>query len=573
MQTLFRLLASRAGQVALTGGTMTDKSHSFVLFNAVICTMNSAQPWAEALAVCDGRIVAVGSRAEVEAAADVSAERIDALGRMVMPGMADVHNHFVFAGRAELYEVNFPPYCRLDQIIERVREAARQRPAERWIIGGIWGSTLLGELTYEARLRLDEAAAGRPVMLRDDSHHNRWLNAAALQACGIDADTPDPVNGTIVRHADSGEATGLLLEAASALVESVVNAAIMAEPEANIAAARHALQRLNAYGITCLQEPLSTRMVLDTLKTVAEREQLSAWVVASMPVVQGPFASDQWGAELFALRDSYRSRYFRPDFGKLFMDGVPTTHTAAMLDPYLPTDTYGCCFRGSNFMTVPQLARVIADCEQAGISLKIHCTGDGSVRATLDAIDVVRSFNGGQHRHQIAHAGYVHADDIPRFRELGVVADLSPMLWFPGVIVEQLKTVLAEEQVNRSYPHRTMAEAGVLLAAGSDWPVLPDPSPWIGLQGMITRQDPTGQFPGALAEEERLDLATALRAYTLGPAEAMGLAQETGSLEVGKSADLIVLDRNLFTTPVNELVHTRVLTTYFAGQVVFEAEV
>ncbi len=550
---------------------MTDKDNSFLLFNATIYTMNTAQPWAEALVVSDGRIVAVGGLAEVEAVASANIKRIDGEGRMVMPGMADVHNHFVFAGRAELYEVSFPPYCSLDDIIERVRDAARQRPAERWIIGGIWGSTLLGELTYEARLRLDEAAGGRPVMLRDDSHHNRWLNAAALQACGIDADTPDPVNGTIVRQAGSGEATGLLLEAASALVESVVNASIQAEPEANIAAALHALQRLNTYGITCLQEPLSTRMVMDTLKTVAEREQLSAWVVMSMPVVQGPFASDQWGHELFALRDACRSQYLRPEFGKLFMDGVPTTHTSAMLDPYLPSETYGCCFRGSNFMTVPQLARVISDCEQAGISLKIHCTGDGSVRATLDAIDVVRSFNGGQHLHQIAHAGYVHAEDIPRFRELGVVADLSPMLWFPGVIVEQLKTVLAEERVHRSYPHRTMVEAGVLLAAGSDWPVLPDPSPWIGLQGMITRRDPTGQFPGALAEEECLDLATALRAYTLGPAEAMGLEQETGSLEVGKSADLIMLDRNLFTTPVEALAHTRVLTTYFAGRAVYEA--
>ncbi|MHA6196050.1 amidohydrolase [Pseudomonas wadenswilerensis] len=550
---------------------MTPDVNETLLLNGDFYTLDPAQPWAEAMAIRDRHIVAVGTELQVRAAVGASATVVDLQGRMAMPGLADIHNHFLIGGRTELYEISFAPNTALDDIIERVRLAAQDAPMDRWITGGIWGSNMLDQLTYEARLRLDAAAGGRPVMLTDDSHHNRWLNDAGLAACGIDDDTPNPPNGTIVRRPETGEATGLLLEAAVALAEGPVGRALAAEPERDVTAGTYALKKLNALGITVLQEPLSARFVMDALKRMADRDLLTAWVVASMPVQPGPFSMDAWGEELFALRDEYRSQYFRPEFGKLFMDGVPTTHTAALLEPYVESETYGCCFRGSNFMTVPQLAKVIADCEKADISVKIHCTGDGSVRAALDAFEVVRTFNGGKRRHQIAHAGYVHPDDVPRFVELDIVADLSPMLWFPGIIVEALKQVLSEERVDKSHRHVDMDKAGVLMAAGSDWPVVPDPNPFIGLQGIITRRDPTGQFPGAIGADQGLDLATALRVYTLDPVRAMGLEEETGSLEAGKSADFIVLDRNLFQIPSDELANTRVLQTWFAGKPVHEA--
>ena len=247
--------------------------------------MNSQQPWADALAVRDGCIVAVGTEPQARAAVSARAEVIDLQGRMLMPGMADIHNHFLLAGRAELYEVNFLPNTSLDAIIEKVREAAQDAPMDRWITGGIWGSNMLDQITYEARLRLDEAAAGRPVMLNDDSHHNRWLNAVGLELCGIDKDTPNPANGTIVRRPETGEATGLLLEAASFLTEGPIGLALAAEPELNVAAGVHALKRLNACGITAVQEPLTGRFVMDTIKRMAERDLLSTWVVGSMPVL------------------------------------------------------------------------------------------------------------------------------------------------------------------------------------------------------------------------------------------------------------------------------------------------
>ncbi len=550
--------------------TSQNTDADLIFFNGAIYTMNADYPWADALAIRDGRLIAVGSEAAARAAVSSRARVIDLQGRMVMPGIIDVHNHFLFAGRAELYETGFPPNLSLQQVLEQVRQAAMKQPPDGWVVGGIWGSGLLGELTLEARKSLDEAAGGRPVMLRDDSHHNRWASSVALRLAGIDAATPNPLNGEIVRDPATGEPTGLLLEAASALVEAAVGNALASSPQLDIDAGAHALRRLNACGITGFQEALTSRPVMDAIKALADSEQLTAWVVGSLPVVEAALAPGEWGETLFALRDSYRSRHFRPDAGKIFLDGVPTTRTSAMLEPYLPDALHACCFRGATLLSVPQLARALSDCEGQGIAVKIHCTGDGAVRAALDAIEVVRSFNGLGLMHQIAHASFIHPDDIPRFAELNVAADLSPMIWFPGIFIEAIRATVPLERVEHYWPNRDLHESGALIAGGSDWPVTPDPSPWTGIQGMVTRRDPSGRFPGALWPEQALDLATVLRAYTLNPARAMGIADETGSIEVGKSADLIVLDRHLFYIPVDELAATRVLATWFEGRIVYE---
>ncbi|WP_374221335.1 amidohydrolase [Variovorax sp. E3] len=348
--------------------------------------------------------------------------------------------------------------------------------------------------------------------------------------------------------------------------------AMALSPQRDFDAGAHAIRRLNACGITGSQEALTTRSVMNAIKALDDAGRLTAWVVGSLPVVEAALAPGEWGETLFALRDSYRTRHFRPDAGKVFLDGVPTSRTSAMLEPYLPDTLHGCCFRGSTTLTVPQLARALADCEARGIAVKIHCAGDGAVRSALDAVEVVRSFNGPGLLHQIAHASFIDPADVPRFAALNVAADLSPMLWFPGVIVEAIRTTVPEKRVDRFWPNRDLHESGALIAGGSDWPVVSDPNPWVGIQGMVTRRDPTGMFPGALWPEQALDLATVLQAYTLNPARAMGMAHETGSLEVGKSADLIVLDRHLFRIPSEELAATRVLATYFEGVVVHEAE-
>ena len=538
---------------------------TLILHHPRICTLAADRPWVEAISVREGRIVAVGTLNEARAALP-GAPVVGLPGEMVVPGLLDVHNHFVWAGRAELYEVFVPPVFSLDQVLDAVRDAASRKAPGEWIVGGIWGSSLIGQIDRAARLRLDEAAGGRPVMLRDDSHHNRFVSTAALKAAGIHHDTPDPLNGTIVRDAVTGEATGLLLEAACGLVELAVARAIEAAPHLDVQAAAHAVKRLNACGVTGMQEALTTRAVMRALKTLDDEGRLSAWVMGSLPMTEAPLAPGEMPEELLAMRDDFRSPHFMPDTGKIFLDGVPTSRTAAMLEPYLPDAVHGCCFRGGTTLTVPQLAKVLADAERRGTRVKIHCTGDASTRAALDAIDVLRSFNGPGLQHHIAHASFIDPAEIPRFAELDVVADLSPPLWFPSVIIEAIRATVAQPIVDRMAPIRSLLEAGALIAGGSDWPVVPDPSPWPAMQGMVTRRDPSGRLEGALCPEQAIGVEDALRAYTINAAQAIGLGDRTGSIEVGKSADLAVLDRQLFAIEPTELGQTRVLQTWFEGR-------
>lgn len=540
-----------------------------ILHHPLICTMDPERPWAQAIAVRDGRIVAVGTLDEARQALPQAAV-VRLPGEMVTPGLIDVHNHFVWAGRAELYEVFVPPVFSLDQVLDAVRAAAASKAPGEWIVGGIWGSALIGEIDGQARRRLDEAAGGRPVMLRDDSHHNRFVSSAALAAAGIGEDTPDPVNGRIVRDATTGEATGLLLEAACSLVEMAVARALDAAPQLDVEAAAHAVKRLNSVGVTAMQEALTTRAVMRALKTLDDEGRLSAWVMGSLPMTEAPLAPGEMPDELQALRDQFRTRHFLPDAGKIFLDGVPTSRTAAMLEPYLPDAVHGCCFRGGTTLTVPQLARVLSDCEQKNIRVKIHCTGDASTRAALDAIDVLRSFNGPGLQHHIAHATFIDPAEIPRFAALDVVADLSPPLWFPSVIIDAIRSTVAKPIVDRMAPIRSLVEAGALIAGGSDWPVVPDPNPWPAMQGMVTRRDPSGRLDGALAPEQAIGVQDALRAYTLNAAQATGLGDRAGSLTPGKSADLAVLDRRVFDIDPTELGQTRVLQTWFEGRCVHE---
>ena len=171
--------------------------------------------------------------------------------------------------------------------------------------------------------------------------------------------------------------------------------------------------------------------------------------------------------------------------------------------------------------------------------------------------------------HQIAHAGFVDRADVRRFKELNVVADLSPILWYPNQIIDGIEQAVGE-RVREYWPNRNLLEAGALIATGTDWPVIPNPDPWSGLEGLITRRNPDGKFDGALWPEQALDLPAAIAAYTANPARAMGMENVTGSLAVGKSADLIVLDRNLFEIPPHDIADTKVVTTFFEGRVVYE---
>jgi hypothetical protein len=545
------------------------------LRNAAVWTADRAHPWAEAIAIRDGKICAIGRNADVEALIGPWTQVIDLRGKMVMPGINDVHVHALMGGRADLYECNFLPTASFDEILRTVDTHAAKTADGKWIAGGIWGSDLLGKLSsLEARRALDGVSHGHPVILSDDTRHNRWANTRALEAANMTADTPGPPDGEIVKETQGGEPTGVLLEAAGQSVDAAAFAAQENRVEYDLAAARRAVEILNRHGVTAFQEAGTSLSVLAAFRGLDDRGELSARVVGSLPLNGSIFAGDVIGEELIAKREGYRSAHVRPDFVKIFLDGVPPSRTAAFLEPYLPDESHGYGFRGKAKLSLVELTLLMAKYERAGLPTKIHATGDGSVREVLDAIELIRHFHGADGpAHHLAHASFIDPADIARFKALNVVADLSPSLWYPGPILEATKLAIGEQRALRFWPNRDLYESGALLAAGSDWPVMPSPTPWNGIEGMITRRDPSGAFQGALWPEQALDLTAVLEIYTINAARAMGIDHLTGALGVGRSADLIVLDRNLFQIPPGDISGTRVLMTVFEGRIVQAAEV
>ncbi|WP_052371568.1 amidohydrolase [Amycolatopsis taiwanensis] len=538
--------------------------------NARIHTLDPARPWASVLLVADGVITAVGDE-ELLTRLDGDPEVVDHGGAFLMPGLADVHNHHLEAGRADLFQLQLDGTAELPAVLDAIRAWSARLPADAWVVGGGWGSRLIPELSaVKALASLDEAAGGRPVLLYDDSHHNRWASSAALALAGIGASSPDPDGGTVVRDPATGEPTGVLIEAALIPVERAYAATAAVGVEDNARASLRGIEILHSFGITAFQDAAASLPMLEALKHLDGTGRLDAWVVTSLLVNDRIFGAHPLGQDLIDVRERYRSTHHRPDFVKIFLDGVPPSKTAAFLQPYLPDDVHGAEWRGETTMSLEELTGWLLRVAEQGLSAKIHCTGDGAVRMTLDAVATVRAAGHVAPAFHIAHGQYIDEEDVPRLAELRVTADLSPALWFPSAIVDAICACVPRERAERVHPNRSLIDAGVLVAGGSDWPVMPSPNPWLGIQGLVTRADPTGTFPGTLWPEQGITVAEALHAYSLGAARAMGAADVTGSLEAGKSADFVVLDRDPLAVPADQLAGTQVVQTWFAGRKVYE---
>ncbi|WP_448809261.1 amidohydrolase [Agromyces bauzanensis] len=543
-----------------------------IITNAAVTTMDPDMPDAQAFAVQDGRIIAVGPIAAVDAFRGDDTVMHDLGGARVMPGFGDVHNHHIIAGQADLFELVFGVTATFDEIVEAVRQRAATLGADEWVIGGSWGSTLAGTFSsLEARRRIDEAAGGRPVTLGDDSHHNRFANTRALELAGITRDSQSTGGGVIVRDPGTGEPTGLLLEEAGIPIADAIARTQMLSDEQLAQSSKRAIDILHQYGITAFQDAGASTNVLGALKTLDDRGELHAWTVTSMMVTDPVLGFSPVGDELIAQGERYRTTHHRPDFVKIFLDGVPPTRTAAFLEDYLPDHDHGAHHRGQTSFTPEELEGWLRKTAEAGLSAKIHCTGDAAVRVALDAIEAVREAGHDQVRYQIAHGQFVHPDDRPRFAALGVAADISPFLWFPGVIPTAIAEVRPGDIASEIQPNRDLIDAGALVAGGSDWPVSESPNPWEGIHGLVTRSDPHGNFPGTLGLDQAISLEEAIAVFTINAARAIGVDDVTGSIAVGKSADFVVLDRDPFAVDPDTLVQTTVTETWFAGEKVYAA--
>lgn len=526
------------------------------------------------IAIAGGLVTAV-SEESLEHLVGPHTQRRDMRGAFVMPGLVDVHNHHAIAGRAELFELSLPVGASRDEILAAVAAHAANTPEGGWITGGPWGTNLLAELnSLESLALLDEAAQGRAVVLIEDSRHNRWASSEALRRAGIDyasGSADASADAGVLRDRETQRPTGVLLERAGLLVEHALAAQGGFSEAQHRASAQHGVAVLNSFGVTTFQDAAASRDILAALKQLDDSDELNAWVVSSITMNDDIFGFSPVGQALVDLAEPYRSRHHRPDFVKVFLDGVPPARTAAFLEPYLPDDEHGHDFAGALLIPQAEFGALVESVAGQGLGVKVHCAGDASARAVLDTVEHLRRSGDHTTRVHIAHGQILAESDIPRLAELDVTADMSPFVWFPGVIPTALTQVLPAEVASRVQPTRDLLENGALLAMGSDWPVSPTPNPWVGIHGLVTRADPFRQTPGTLWPEQALTVGEALRICTANGAEAMGLGAVTGRIAEGYSADLILLDASPFDRDPHTLVDTRVLETWFEGRVVHRA--
>ncbi len=542
-------------------GTETSPSATLVLTNGSIYTVNPEQPWAEAIAVQDGEIVRVGSVAEVSALVGGGTRVVDLEGGFVLPGLHDAHIHATGdqLRKRGLYLGMDDP---VETVLAKVRAYAESRPELPIITGVGWGRSVTPD-----KALLDAIDAARPMLLGSNGGHSVWVNTAALRRAGVTAETANPPGGLIDRDPATGEPTGLFLDAAMELFTPLREEAREADrpTEADYdEAARTIGARLNSFGVTSIKEGAAGRPILATYDRLAERGELNLRVAVATHFDPVGSEEEQTAArQTLEEREAYRSTLVNPDFAKIFIDGIPGT--MILLKPHPANESI---FR------VPQeeLDAIVTELDAKGVSVMMHANGDGAVRSALDAVEAARKANGNTGvPHHVAHTALVDDDDLDRFADLDVVAENSPFVWFPNPVMDFVTGVLGSEIIERAYPARKLIDAGAKYVMASDWESdNPEINPLPFVEAAVTRRNPFGAQEGTLGAASAIQLEEAIRAITTNAAYLMRQSDRVGSLESGKLADLVVLDRNLFEIPVDEISEAEVVMTLFDGRIVYE---
>ncbi len=536
-----------------------------VYTNGKIYTVNEKQPWVEAVAIKDGKFLIVGSNADAKAVTGENTEVVDLGGKFAMPGIHDTHVHpaLVYTYK-EAGEPLFPESTPPDEIIELIKDFAKKNPDLKIIRAQKWAASAFpgGKATKEW---LDPHFPDRAVYVIDETGHNAVVNSAALTLAGITKDTPDPEFGTIDRDPKTGEPTGYLSETAMGLIGKLVK---RPDVDANYRGISRALDQIRAYGTTSLVDGLIGPNSLEAYQRLEKEGKLNMRVDAAVNL--NDFQAEATTVEESEAIIARRSEFDSPliDIGiKYFADGTPLSKTALMVEPY----TNDPSTRGAMTIGARQLER-IKQAQREGIQVMMHSTTDGTTRKLLDVIEEARAKDPKPElRHHIGHLLTVTKEDIPRFKKLNVIAEFSPIWFYPTPLGEIASKYYGAERYARWQAIKEFVDAGVTVSVGSDWPAgTPDADPWKGLEGMVTRMDPKTNSGDKLGES--IDLEAGIKILTINGAMAMMHEDVAGSIEVGKHADMILLDRNLFEIPATEISEVKVLKTIFAGKVVYKAD-
>lgn len=536
-----------------------------ILVNGKIYTVDGETPWANAIAIKDGRILALGVDSDLQERTGPDTEVVDLRGRLVLPAFGDAHVHPILGG-ISFAQCSMHDDTSVEEYLATVARCIAETPGDGVIFGRGWGPGLFPPDGIPHKSLLDEVAPDRPVIFSSTGGHSYWLNSKALELAGITRDTPNPPNGRIDRDPKTGEPIGGLQEAAKDLVSSLIPAPTDEQMQDAIV---YAIEHFNSLGITNwldagvqVTSDGSSRTI-DAYNAVNESGNLNMHVSVALT-----WDNEQGNEQIESLvKAAERARELGIDAEsiKFYFDGVLVQRTAAVLEPYIGTDDE------LGELQIPRSAfrDAVADFDARGFQVYVHAIGDRAVREALDAIEEARLRNSvPDNNHLIAHLSLVDPEDQPRFGKLHVAANFQPLWACDNPYMDLTAQQVGDERMAHTYPANSILQAGGRLAYGADWPVA-SANPFEGLEVAVTRKEPGKPETSALYAHEGVTLKEAVHAYTIDVAHVTGRAEETGSLGVGKSADLIVADQDIFSIPVHEVSKTRVVVTLFAGKAVY----
>jgi len=527
-----------------------------IIINASVHTMNESQPTAGALALLGNRIAAVGSTPQVRAMASVRTRVIDAGGKVVLPGFNDAHVHFLIGGfsrsNVDLRDATSP-----GELAGRIADYARRLPKNRWILGGDWDHEKWVGAPLPTRQEVDVVTPDHPVWVNRLDGHMALANSLALKLAGVTKETKDPPGGLIVRDPKTGEPTGVLKDAAEELVDRVVPEKTFEE---KYVAARAATEHAAQLGVTSLTD-MSAGEDVGLYQYLLERGELKTRIYAARSIVSWEVLAKT------GVRAAFGSDLLRIGCLKGFADGSLGSSTALFFEPYTDTpSTRGLLF--DQMLPEGIMLKRVEDADAAGLQIIIHAIGDEANLRILDIYEQAAQKNGPRDRRfRIEHAQHLRPSEIPRFGRQKVIASMQP--YHAADDGRWCDKRLGVDRAKGSYAFRSLLDMGAVLAFGSDWTVAPL-NPLEGLKAAVTRQTLDGKHPNGWLPEQKITLDEAVRAYTVGSAYAEFAEKIKGTLTVGKLADFVMLDRDIYSIPPAELDQARVVLTVMDGRIVYE---
>lgn len=550
---------SIAASLFALNGAQADPPADQVYVHGNIYTMNPACPRAEALLLHGDRIVAVGSEREIRSKAPDGATTHDLAGHTVLPGLIDAHGHMASLGSFKLGRLDLSPAKSFDDVVAMVAAKARQTPRGQWILGGRWDHESWPGREMPTHQALSAATPDNPVWLTRVDGHAGLANETAMRIAGITRDTKAPTGGAILRDTQ-GEPTGVFVDNAEQLVEDHFDKPVASTADLLLAAQTACL----AVGLTGVHD---AGISPDDVAEYERLEQSGKLKLRVYAMVLGRYAP-----EYFRTHGRYATDRLTVRACKMFMDGAMGSRGAWLLAPYSDRaiDEHGQPYVGLTVSDPAEIRRIALDGLRQGYQVCTHAIGDRANREVLDAYEsALGELPSKDHRFRIEHAQLLSPQDIPRFAELGVIASMQPthctsdMRWVDARI--------GPERAKGAYAWASLLRTGVTIAAGSDFPV-ESPNPFPGIYAAITRQNAAGEPPGGWRPEQRMTRGEVLRAFTIDAARAAFQESEKGSLEPGKLADFVIVDRDIMTCEPKRIVETKVLKTAIGGEVVYEAK-